>query len=207
MKKTSPAWVFVVAVVVLPVTVFGIVKWYEAGYQSLPLLGPQDHRIGPFHLVNQRGQPVTDADTKGKIVVTDFFFTHCPGICPKMTRNLQKLQAVFASDNDVLINSFSVDPLRDSVQRLAFYASQFHITGNWNLLTGDKIEIYRLARKSFFVSATDGDGGPGDFIHSDKLVLADWQGQIRGYYDGTSESEVAQLVKDIFKLEKEKGAD
>lgn len=187
----------------LPLAAFAVVSWYESSYEALPVLGPQGHHLTGFKMINQHGVLTTEADTKGKIVVTNFFFTHCPSICPKMTRNLKAVQQVFINDHDVLINSFSVDPLRDTVQRLNFYAAQFNVGGNWNLLTGDKKEIYRLARKSFFVDATDGDGGPEDFIHSDKLILTDKTGRIRGYYDGTSTAEAAQLVKDISKSKRE----
>lgn len=202
MKKNSFSWAFVALIVALPVTVFELVKWYENGYQALPVLGPQGHRVDAYRMMNQSGQIV--GSTQGKIVVTDFFFTHCPTICPKMTRNMKKVQQAFGSDNALLIQSFSVDPLRDSAKRLNEYAAQFNINGNWELLTGDKREIYRLARKSFFVDATDGDGGPGDFIHSDKFILTDGQGRIRGYYNGTDDAAITQLIKDIAKLKKEK---
>lgn len=203
MKKVSFSWVFVAAIVGLPVTVFAVINWYESNYQRLPFLGPQGQAVLAYKMLNQAGATVTDADAKGKIAVTDFFFTHCSSICPKMTRNLKRVQQTFGNDNAVVINSFSVDPVRDSVERLQAYAKQFNIAGNWKLLTGDKKEIYRLARKQFFVDATDGDGGPGDFIHSDKLILTDGGGRIRGYYDGTNEAEVTQLIKDIAKLKNE----
>jgi protein SCO1 len=202
MKKNAFSWVFVAMIVALPVTVFALVKWYERSYQSLPVLGPAGHRIDSFHMASQSDEKVTNA--QGKIVVTDFFFTHCPTICPKMTRNMKRVQQTFGNDDQLLIQSFSVDPLRDSVRRLSEYAAQFGIGGNWQLLTGDKREIYRLARKSFFVDATDGDGGPGDFIHSDRFILTDEKGRIRGYYSGTNDKDITQLIKDITKLKNEK---
>lgn len=203
MKQKRAVWVFVAAVVLLPVSVYAIVHWWESAYKSLPVYGGEEHVISDFRMLNQQGKKITATDYKGKIVITDFFFTHCASICPKMTRSLKTVQQVFANDDKIVINSFSVDPQRDSVERLTFYASQFGLAGNWNLLTGDKKEIYRLARKSFEVTATDGDGGPGDFIHSDKLVLTDASGRIRGYYNGTDKVEVGQLIKDIGKLKRE----
>jgi len=197
-------WLFVGAVVILPITVFAIVKWYENNYQRLPVLGGNDHIIAGFTMRDQQGNSTGLESWEDKIVVADFFFTHCPTICPKMTRNLKRVQERFINDNIILINSFTVDPERDSVSRLSAYASQFNISGNWKLLTGDKTEIYRLARKSFLITATDGDGGPNDFIHSDKLVLIDKHKRIRGFYGGTSEAEVDQLIRDIQKLKKEK---
>jgi protein SCO1 len=203
MKKNSFSWLFVAAIVGLPLTVFAVVKWYENNFQRLPVLGPQNQPAIAYKMQNQFGATVTEANARGKIAVTEFFFTHCPSICPKMTRNMKRVQQAYSNDEGVIINSFSVDPVRDSVERLQAYATQFNITGRWNLLTGDKKEIYRLARKRFFVDATDGDGGPGDFIHSDKFILTDGEGRIRGYYNGTNETEVEQLIKDIARLKKE----
>ena len=173
-------------------------------YQPLPILVNKGHQISDFQMINQAGKPVTTDNWKNKIVVVDFFFTHCPTICPKMTKHLKMVQQSFVNDSNFLINSFSVDPDRDSTVRLAAYASQFNIRGNWDLLTGNKKEIYRLARKSFLIVATDGDGGPNDFIHSEKLILIDREKRIRGYYNGTNENEVKQMIKDISRLRKEK---
>ena len=143
-------------------------------------------------------------DWKDKIVVADFFFSHCPTICPAMTRNLKKVQAAFKNEGNVLINSFSVDPVRDSATQLKAYSRRMQIdNSNWHLITGDKMGIYRLARESFMIVATDGDGGPGDFIHSEKLVLIDRQKRIRGFYQGTSESDTERLINDIKKLKDE----
>ncbi|MDP9229324.1 MAG: SCO family protein [Bacteroidota bacterium] len=204
MKRKHSIWLFVTVVVMLPILAFAVVTWYEKNYQQLPILGSDQHTISDFKMTNQQGRIITIKDWKGKIVVADFFFTHCPGICPKITRNLKIVQQSFMNDGQLQINSFSVDPEKDSVGRLSFYASQFNIKNdNWNLLTGSKKDIYRLARKSFLVVATDGDGGPNDFIHSDKLVLVDTKKRIRGFYDGMNESEIGQLIKDISKLKAE----
>ena len=156
-----------------------------------------------FHLLNQNGIETSLSDSENKIIVANFFFSHCPSICPKMFNNLKRVQAYAEIDN-LQINSFTVDPLRDSVQRLRTFARLYEIKGDWNLLTGDKIELYRLARKSFLITATDGDGGENDFIHSDLLVLIDTHKRIRGYYNGTDIEAVNKLIKDIEKLAKEK---
>jgi protein SCO1/2 len=115
--------------------------------------------------------------------------------------SLQKVQAL--GSKNVMINSFTVDPLRDSVGRLKVYADKHGIKSDWHLLTGDKISLYKFARTDLLIDATDGDGGPADFIHSDQLVLIDPLKQIRGYYNGTEESEVNRLIRDINKLENE----
>jgi protein SCO1 len=158
-----------------------------------------------FHLINQNDKPASISDWKNKIVVVNFFFTHCPVVCPMMTDNMKTLQTNFAGDEGLLINSISVDPERDSAAQLRWYAEKFQLDlRNWQLLTGDKKEIYRMARNSFKLAATDGDGGPTDFIHSEQFVLIDRYQRIRGYYKGTDDKEVARLIHDIKKLKNEK---
>ena len=195
---------FVSLVFILPVTAWALLNLYEKKMQRLPVVGAKDHHIADFSFVNQDAQVKTTADWQGKIIVANFFFTHCPVICPKMTNNLKKLSKAYAEDENILINSFTVDPERDKTAELKKYSERFEINNaKWHLLTGDKKEIYNLARNSFMVVATDGDGGPDDFIHSERLVLIDRQKRIRGYYDGTSEKETNQLISDIKKLKNE----
>src|SRR2546421_1123557 len=203
MKSRFFIWSFVVAVVSVPVIVFGFVSWYRNNWSSLPVFGEKGHTIDSFGFSNQNGNSVLFNEWKGKIVVANFFFTHCPVVCPKIMHNLKKVQEIFFGDHQVQINSFSVDPERDSTSRLKFYAEQTGITGSWNLITGDKKQIYRLARKSFLVDATDGDGGPADFIHSDQIVLIDQQERVRGYYLGTDATDIDQLIKDIRRLKED----
>ena len=206
MKKNGSIRLFVILVFIIPFVIWLGVNYYEKKVERLPILGKaRDHRIENFQLVNQDRQLKGTAQWKDKIVVADFFFTHCPTICPKMTNSLKSVASAFGNDPDVLINSISVDPDRDSPERLKRYMEDFRIPSkNWDLLTGDKKEIYRMARNSFMVVATDGDGGPEDFIHSESLVLIDRKKRIRGYYDGTKDSEVKQLITDIKKLQYEK---
>lgn len=196
---------FVLLVFIVPVLAWLVMRYYENKVESLPVLGKKDHTIADFTLVNQDGEAMGTRDWQGRIVVVDFFFTHCPTICPEMTMSLKKIRSEFEDDHDVLIQSISIDPERDSVGRLRQYAADYNINHrDWDLLTGEKKYIYRLARNSFMVVATDGDGGPDDFIHSEKLVLIDPKRRIRGYYDGTNNPEVKQLITDIKKLKDEK---
>ncbi len=172
-------------------------------FTSLPVLGGKNHKIAGFELRSQDGQFASIRTWNNKIVVADFFFTHCPVVCPKMTNSLKKVRERFHPDKDLLIISFTVDPERDSVERLQQYAAQMNIQDNWLLLTGDKKQIYQLARKSFLVTATEGDGGAQDFIHSDQLVLVDKQKRIRGFYNGTVPEQVELLIRDISRLKNE----
>jgi len=202
---------FVVLVFLLPGLAYAIVTLYEKK-ERLPIFGPQDlagndrteHTIENFELTNQDGHKISFHDYKGQIVIANFFFSHCPVVCPKMTANLQTVSRQFQQEKNIHILSISVDPERDSSVQLKNYAKRFSIdTQKWDLLTGSKKEIYRLARNSFIVVATDGDGGPNDFIHSDKLVLIDRIGRIRGFYDGTDETEINKLSHDIKKIQDE----
>ncbi len=204
MNKRSTIGIFIIAVFVLPFSAWALLNLYEKKFEQLPVMGEKGHRIGDFQLVNQDGKMVSNGQWQGKIVVADFFFTHCPTICPKMTSSMKRINEEFREEKWIWLSSFSVDPERDSAEQLKRYAVRFGIaTGRWDLLTGDKKEIYRLARNSFMIVATDGDGGPYDFIHSEKLVLIDPQKRIRGYYDGTDDREVKQLINDIKKLRNE----
>ncbi len=198
MKSGKTIWLFVIMVVIVPIAVYGITSWYESHFRSLPILGPEKHQISDFSFQDQHGEMITKENWKGKIVLAGYFFTSCSSVCPKMIAQVKRIEP--DADKYLLINFFTVDPKRDSVGRLRKYADRNGINSNWFFLTGDKISLYRFARKDLMIEATDGDGGPGDFIHSDNLVLIDPQQRIRGYYKGTDVSEMDRLQHDIDKL-------
>ena len=126
------------------------------------------HKISNFNLVNQNGNNISQEFYHNKIYVADFFFTTCPSICPIMTNNMLKVQEKIKNDPNVLIVSFSVDPKTDSVAQLKKYAKEKGVDDlKWNLLTGDKKQIYDLARKSFFVAEIDKDSDSNDIIHTE----------------------------------------
>ncbi|MCM4168043.1 hypothetical protein KCTC52924_01133 [Arenibacter antarcticus] len=156
------------------------------------------HTIADFALTNQNGKLVTQKDYEDKIYIADFFFTTCPTICPIMTRNMADIQNKIKDDDDVLLLSHSVTPEIDSVAQLKKYAvEQGVLDQKWNLVTGDKKQIYELARKSYLVVKTDGDGGPFDMIHTENFILIDKSRRIRGFYDGTNAEEMEQLMSDL----------
>ena len=162
------------------------------------------HTIADFKLINQNGDTITQEDYKGKIYVADFFFTTCPTICPVMTGNMVEIQETIKNDDEVMLLSHSVTPVIDSVPQLKKYALEKGvIDSKWNLVTGDKKQIYELARKSYLAVKTVGDGGPYDMIHTENFMLIDKKGQIRGFYDGTNKEDIQRLLKDIKKLKKE----
>ena len=162
------------------------------------------HQIAPFRLTNQNGKIITQRDYQDKIYVADFFFTTCPTICPKMTENMALIQARILDDSQVKLLSFSVTPQIDSVAQLKRYAIEKEVNDQkWNLVTGDKKEIYTLARKSFLAVKEDGDGGAFDMIHTENFILVDPEKRIRGFYDGTDIKAMEELLQDITTLKQQ----
>lgn len=161
------------------------------------------HKIADFRLINQNGEEVTQQNYQDKIYVADFFFTTCQTICPIMTGHMKEIQERLRDDNDVLLLSHSVTPKIDSVARLKKYAIEKGVNdAKWNLVTGDKKQIYDLARKSYLAAKSDGDGGPYDMVHTENFILVDKKKHIRGFYDGTNPEEIDRLIEDIAILKK-----
>jgi len=156
------------------------------------------HKIADFELVNQNGKTITQDNYRDKIYVADFFFTTCPTICPIMTKNMTEIQDAILDDDEVMLLSHSVTPVIDSVPQLKKYALEKGVVDSkWNLVTGDKKQIYELARKSYLAVKTDGDGGPYDMIHTENFILVDKERRIRGFYDGTNRKEIDKLLEDL----------
>ena len=156
------------------------------------------HKIAPFSFKNQNGKTITQDDYEGKIYIADFFFTTCPTICPKMTANMGSIQEEILNDSTVMLLSYSVTPKIDSVPQLKKYAIEKGVNDEkWNLLTGNKKEIYTMARKSYLVVKEDGDGGPYDMIHTENFILVDPKKRIRGFYDGTDTLAMRELLIDL----------
>ena len=156
------------------------------------------HTIADFSLTNQNGKTITQKDYEGKIYIADFFFTTCPTICPIMTKNMAGIQEMIKDDDNVLLLSHSVTPVIDSVAQLKKYALEKGVNdAKWNLVTGDKKQIYELARKSYLAVKTDGDGGPFDMIHTENFILVDKERRIRGFYDGTKSEDIGKLMDDL----------
>ena len=156
------------------------------------------HTIPSFAFEGHNGKTITLDYFEDKVAVVDFFFTHCPSICPQMTAQLERVQHEFRNYDEVVILSHTVDPARDSIPRLIEYANTHEVDSTkWVMVTGNKKELYQQARQGYFITATEGDGGDDDFVHSEKLVIVDKDKVIRGYYDGTKEEEVNQMMFDI----------
>lgn len=197
-----------------------IIAYFVQKKDRLPIYNPSDinpslvdesvrkldhgHRIQQFTLINQVGDTITEKNFEGKIYVADFFFTRCGGICPKMSKQMDRAARELKEEKDVMFLSHSVTPEADSVPVLADYAELYGADPEqWMLVTGDKKEIYDLARKFYFAVTSNGKGDSTDFIHTENFILIDKEKRIRGFYDGTSSKEVDKLIDDIHILLKE----
>jgi len=161
------------------------------------------HTIADFSLTNQNGKEITQSDYNDKIYVADFFFTTCQTICPIMTDHMVKIQDELKNDKTVLLLSHTVTPEIDSVPQLKKYAIEKGVDDKkWNLVTGDKRQIYELARKSY-LAAKDNPYEEDDLIHTENFVLVDRKKRIRGFYDGTNPEAIEKLLEDIKILKQE----
>lgn len=198
-----------VAIIVVSGLMYAAVQHHE----TLPVYGqvegwnasPADtQQVSHYTFINPRHQRVSFKRFPGKILVVNFFFTRCPNVCPRMMHDLTDVVQHFTTDDRVQFISLTVDPEYDTPERLQHYASAMQLpTQHWELLTGDKAKIYRAAVVGFHVSASSGNGDVPDFIHTDKIMLVDTEGRIRGYYSGIVKREMDLLVQDIKKLEHE----
>ena len=162
------------------------------------------HKIKDFSLVNQNGEKVTNENYRDKIYIADFFFTTCQGICPIMKENMIILQDKYKDDDQVYLLSHTVTPEIDTKEVLKKYSLEKGvIDSKWNLVTGDKKQIYNLARKSYLVAEDIEESKLFEMIHTENFVLVDPERRIRGFYDGTDQESMNALIYDIKVLKKE----
>lgn len=228
MNKTAIYAIIIAALI--PLTCYLVVKGYSESAIQMPRhyladsittttkngKGYSDtawHRVANFSLTNQLGKRVSWEDLKGKVVIADFFFTHCPTICPGLTRNMKRLQESITNSQRVgdktpdflHFLSFSIDPERDSVERLKYWADRFQINPDqWWLLTGPKKEIQDLSIEEMKLGLVDGQGIDTNFMHTPYFVLIDSNRHVRGYYDGLDTMALGRLSNDIILLTMEK---
>jgi protein SCO1/2 len=156
------------------------------------------HKVADFAFVNQNGVAVTQKDYEGKVYVADFFFTTCGTICPIMTSNMTVIQDAIKGNPDVKLLSHTVMPEVDDVPKLKQYAIDHKVIDDkWNLVTGDKREIYKMARKSYLAVKMGKPSELYDMVHTENFVLVDQQRQVRGFYDGTNPEDIQRLIADI----------
>ena len=175
---------------------------------ELPILGEMTisgsdtiyHTIRPFEFRDQKNNLINNDSLANQIYIADFFFTHCPSICPKVTHQLKRVYDQFEDEDRLHIVSFTLDPKRDSIARLDDYANKLGVSADkWSFLTGPKDTIWSLAADYFSV-AVDDDEAAGGINHSGRIILIDTKGRVRSYCQGTEEKSVDQFIKDIHVL-------
>lgn len=201
--------IILVLLLTFPSVFYIVLTTGNHNFVRLPILGEKElaangkdtiyHTIPPFKFVNQEGDTVTEKSYEGKIYVADYFFTTCQTICPKMAAQLLRVQEKFEHTNGLVqILSHTVNPEADSVPVLKAYSEMVHAdTKMWTFVTGDKKQLYDIARNGYLINALQGDGGADDFIHSELFVLVDKEKRIRGVFDGTNLQGVSNLIDAI----------
>jgi protein SCO1 len=206
--------IYLITIIIFSALFLSIAYFFLKPKKFLPLYNPADvnpelvdstvqyiakyHTIKDFSFVNQNGTTITQKDYQNKIYVADFFFTTCGSICPKMTTNMVAIQEVFSKNPNVKLLSHSVMPATDDVAVLKKYALKNKVDdAKWNLVTGDKKEIYRLARKSYLAVKQGKPDELYDMVHTENFVLVDKKSRVRGFYDGTNKKEINRLIEDI----------
>jgi protein SCO1 len=213
---------FLIGLVVFSIIFLSIAFRLLTPKKVLPIYNPSDvnpelvdstvqhvskyHTIADFSFTNQNGKIITEKDYEGKIYIADFFFTTCPTICPIMQDNMIDIQKEFRDNPKVMLLSHTVMPRIDSVPVLKKYALEKGVLDDkWNLVTGDKKDIFYIARKSYLAVKTETEGELYDMVHTENFILVDEQRRVRGFYDGTKKEEITRLIDDIyFLLGKEK---
>ena len=196
-KKTIFYLLFFAA---LTVIFYGIVSWFIPGYNDRKL--EPISKVAPFRFTNQDGQEYTNKEVEGKVYVTEFFFTTCPGICPVMNDNMKQVYEQFKNEPDFRILSYTCDPKTDSAARLKTYADSMQVnTEKWVFLTGRKDSLYNMARLSYSIDdpANNLTNPEDDFIHSQHWALVNRKGEVIAIYDGLKQREIRGLIKDIKK--------
>jgi protein SCO1/2 len=202
----------------IPATLLGFVYYMMRDMKptkknTLPIFGIDSvagtdtiyHKVGDFSFTSQEGKTITQKDFENTVYVADFFFIKCPGICKDMAAQMRRVYKAYENNPNVKILSHTVDPQDDSVTALMDYAKIQGVKDHnkWIMVTGNKKELYDMARICYYSTATQGDGGPDDFVHTERFVLVDKEKYIRGFYDGTNENEVNKMMFDMDKLLKE----
>ena len=178
---------------------------YYDGPDFTPHWSPIAHRVSDFRLTTQRGETLTGESLRGRIHVASFVYTKCAAVCPVLVRDLAKVQAAIATLPDVVLVSYTVTPEADTPAALAAFGRERSIDPDrWRLVTGDRRQIWRLARESYFADdprALDGEPSPEQaFLHTEKVLLVDRHLHLRGVYNGTSAFDIEHLITDLRRL-------
>jgi len=215
MKNTKKT-VYLCLALIVPVFLIFLFTFFASTQHTLPVYFAYDstetergyiitdaHKIPPYKLTDQTGAEFNSTAFDSSFKVYDFVFTRCGSICPQMTTQMIRVQEAFKNDADVVLISLTVDPEHDTSEVLQQYAKQYQaIPGKWYFLTGAKDSIYTLGQREFFLTAKQNEDDLTDFLHSERIVLVDKNGWVRGYYKGTEEKDVDRLITELKVLQK-----
>ena len=205
MKLSKKSWLYLAFFVLLAVGFYFTLSVLIPGYSEKKF--PPINTIRPFSFVNQDGQRLTDSNMLGKVYAVEYFYTTCPGICPRMNKNMRKVYDELNKENDFKILSLTCDPKTDSAAKLKHYADSMQVdTQKWIFLTGRKDSLYSAARLSFSIDdpANIVRNEEDDFMHLQNWALVNRKGEVVGIFDGLKKSEVKDLIKKAKRLLKEK---
>jgi protein SCO1/2 len=205
MKLSKKSWLYLAFFVLLAVGFYFTLSVLIPGYSEKKF--PPINTIRPFSFVNQDGQRLTDSNMLGKVYAVEYFYTTCPGICPRMNKNMRKVYDELNKENDFKILSLTCDPKTDSAAKLKHYADSMQVdTQKWIFLTGRKDSLYSAARLSFSIDdpANIVRNEEDDFMHSQNWALVNRKGEVVGIFDGLKKSEVKDLIRKAKRLLKEK---
>ena len=186
-SSTLPYWL---SLMVLLAASYGGWKWYQVsqfearqGVGGVEFAGPP---LEDFELPERGGQAFRSADMKGKVWVTTFFFTTCPGPCTRLNERIKYMHNL-GELQDVTWVSITVDPKADTIEVLQKYAERFNADPErWLFCRGDLKYIKRVGRDIMKLPVT----WQG---HNETAVVIDRAGEVRGMYDVTSISQSKKL--------------
>ncbi|HMW67037.1 MAG TPA: SCO family protein [Chitinophagaceae bacterium] len=205
MKLSRKSWLYLAFFVLLAVGFYFTLSVLIPGYSEKKF--PPINTIRPFSFINQDGQRLTDSNMLGKVYAVEYFYTTCPGICPRMNKNMRKVYDELSKESDFKILSLTCDPKTDSAAKLKQYADSMQVdTQKWIFLTGRKDSLYSAARLSFSIDdpANIVRNEEDDFMHSQNWALVNRKGEVVGIFDGLKKSEVKDLIKKAKRLLSEK---
>ncbi len=177
----------------------------EQTVKKLPIIGHRDivdgdtiyPTIRPFEFINQADEKVSNATFQNQVTIADFFFTSCPTICPKVAQQMLRVYEKYEEDDRVALISFTVDPKRDTPEKLKSYAEKLEVSlPKWQFLTGQKDSLHEISA-DYMSIALENPNAPGGFDHSGRLILVDQEGHVRAFCDGTMPEEVTRFLKEI----------
>ena len=203
-SMSKKIWFYSLFFLILIIGFYFMLTKIIPGYGKVGL--PKLSRVQPFSFLDQKGERITNQDVEGKVYVAEFFFTTCPGICPKMNTNLRPVYERYKNEPNFMILSHTVNPSTDSVSRMKHYADSLGVdAGHWLFLTGPKDSLYLAARLSYLLDDPKNNLSPIDeqFIHTQFFALVDKNGNVRSIIDGLKKDELAEMQKEIDDLLKE----